>query len=108
GVRPISNIVDAANYALLVTGHPMHAFDLDKLSGSKIVVRRASSTGQGEKIVTIDGATRELVADDLVIADAEGPVALAGIMGGRETEVCETTSRVLLESAYFEPCSGQQ
>ncbi|HMC05119.1 MAG TPA: phenylalanine--tRNA ligase subunit beta [Actinomycetota bacterium] len=105
GVRPISNIVDATNYALLVTGHPMHAFDLDKLSGSKIVVRRASSTGQGERIVTIDGATRELVADDLVIADAEAPVALAGIMGGRDTEVSDSTTRILLESAYFDPAS---
>jgi phenylalanyl-tRNA synthetase beta chain len=105
GVRPISNIVDATNYALLVTGHPMHAFDLDKLSGSKIVVRRALTTGQGEKLVTIDGATLELVADDLVIADAEAPVALAGIMGGRDTEVSDSTTRILLESAYFDPAS---
>jgi phenylalanyl-tRNA synthetase beta chain len=102
GVRPISNIVDATNYALLVTGHPMHAFDLDKLSGSRIVVRRAA---EGEEIVTIDGATRELVADDLVIADAEAPVALAGIMGGRDTEVSDSTTRILLESAYFDPAS---
>jgi phenylalanyl-tRNA synthetase beta chain len=102
GVRPISNIVDATNYALLVTGHPMHAFDLDKLAGSKIVVRRAA---EGEKIVTIDGDTRELVPDDLVIADAEGPVALAGIMGGRDTEVSDSTTRILLESAYFDPAS---
>ncbi|MEA2532254.1 MAG: phenylalanyl-tRNA synthetase beta chain, partial [Actinomycetota bacterium] len=102
GVRPISNIVDATNYALLVTGHPMHAFDLDKLSGSKIVVRRALAT---EQLVTIDGATRELAADDLVIADAEGPVALAGIMGGRDSEVSDTTTRILLESAYFDPAS---
>jgi phenylalanyl-tRNA synthetase beta chain len=102
GVRPISNIVDATNYALLVTGHPMHAFDLDTLSGGRIVVRRAVP---GERLVTIDGATRELVADDLVIADGERPVALAGIMGGRETEVSATTTRVLLESAYFEPAA---
>ena len=102
GVRPISNIVDATNYALLVTGHPMHAFDLDKLSGSKIVVRRALAT---EQLVTIDGATRELAAGDLVIADAEGPVALAGIMGGRDSEVSDTTTRILLESAYFDPAS---
>jgi len=102
GVRPISNIVDATNYALLVTGHPMHAFDLDKLSESRIVVRRAA---EGEEIVTIDGATRELVPDDLVIADAEAPVALAGIMGGTDTEVSESTTRILLESAYFDPAS---
>ena len=102
GVRPISNIVDATNYALLVTGHPMHAFDLDRLGGNAIVVRRAAP---GERIVTIDGVSRDLVSDDLVIADGEIPVALAGIMGGRDTEVSDATSRVLLESAYFEPAS---
>lgn len=102
GVRPISNIVDATNYALLVTGHPMHAFDLDKLSGSRIVVRRAAG---GEKIVTIDGTARDLVPDDLVIADAQAPVALAGIMGGRDTEVSAETTRILLESAYFDPAT---
>lgn len=102
GVRPISNIVDATNYALLVTGHPMHAFDLDRLEGHRVVVRRA---GEGETMVTIDGATRELSTDDLVIADASRPVALAGIMGGRDTEVSDSTTRVLLESAYFDPAS---
>jgi phenylalanyl-tRNA synthetase beta chain len=102
GVRPISNIVDAPNYALIVTGHPMHAFDLDTLAEGRIVVRRAT---EGETIVTIDGVTRELTVDDLVIADAGRPVALAGIMGGRDTEVTATTTRVLLESAYFDPPS---
>ena len=102
GVRPISNVVDATNYALLVTGHPMHAFDLDRLAGPGIVVRRARA---GERIVTIDGTTRELVAEDLVIADAARPVALAGIMGGRDSEVSPTTTRVLLESAYFDPAT---
>jgi phenylalanyl-tRNA synthetase beta chain len=102
GVRPISNIVDATNYALLVTGHPMHAFDLDTLSQHRIVVRRAK---EGERLVTIDGESRELLDDDLVIADADAPVALAGIMGGRESEVSEGTRRVLIESAYFEPAS---
>ncbi|HMC08221.1 MAG TPA: phenylalanine--tRNA ligase subunit beta [Actinomycetota bacterium] len=102
GVRPISNIVDATNYALLVTGHPMHAFDLDRLKENRIVVRRAAP---GEELVTIDGTTRELTGDDLVIADAEAPVALAGIMGGRDSEVSGDTSRVLLESAYFDPTS---
>lgn len=102
GVRPISNIVDATNYALLVTGHPMHAFDLDRLEGARVVVRRA---GEGERLVTIDGTARDLVPDDLVIADDSGPVALAGIMGGKDTEVSEATTRVLLESAYFDPAT---
>ncbi len=102
GIRPISAIVDATNYALLVTGHPLHAFDLDRLTDRKIVVRRARG---GEKIVTIDGDTRSLDPDDLVIADAVAPVAIAGVMGGRESEVSETTTRVILESAYFDPRS---
>ncbi len=100
GVRPISNLVDATNYALFVTGHPMHAFDLDRLAGPRIVVRRARA---GENLRTIDGVDRRLDPDDLVIADASRAVALAGIMGGEETEVSETTRRVLLESAYFAP-----
>ena len=102
GVRPISNIVDATNYALLVTGHPMHAFDLDRLIDRRIVVRRAVA---GERLVTIDGTDRELIPEDLVIADGAAPVALAGIMGGKESEVSELTTRVLLESAYFDPAS---
>lgn len=102
GIRPISAVVDATNYALLVTGHPLHAFDLDRVTGRKIVVRRARG---GEKIVTIDGVTRTLDSDDLVIADAAMPVAIAGVMGGRESEVSETTTRVVLESAYFDPRS---
>ncbi|MGH2704014.1 MAG: phenylalanine--tRNA ligase subunit beta [Actinomycetota bacterium] len=102
GVRAVSNIVDATNYALIVTGHPMHAFDLDVLSGSAIVVRRGRA---GERLDTIDGGDRALDPDDLVIADAERPVALAGIMGGKESEVSETTERILLESAYFDPAS---
>lgn len=102
GIRPISALVDATNYALIVTGHPMHAFDLDLLQGHRIVVRRASA---GESLTTIDGARRALDPDDLVIADAGRPVALAGIMGGIETEVSEQTGRVLLESAHFDPAS---
>jgi phenylalanyl-tRNA synthetase beta chain len=102
GIRPISAIVDATNYALMVTGHPMHAFDLDVLGGNRIVVRRARA---GEVLITIDGVERDLDPDDLVIADAERAVALAGIMGGSDSEVSESTSRVLLESAYFEPTS---
>jgi phenylalanyl-tRNA synthetase beta chain len=102
GVRPISAIVDATNYALLVTGHPMHAFDLDLLGEHAIVVRRAAP---GEHLTAIDGTDRELDPGDLVIADAGRPVALAGIMGGKDSEVSATTTRVLLESAYFEPTS---
>jgi phenylalanyl-tRNA synthetase beta chain len=100
GVRPISNVVDATNYALLICGHPMHAFDLAKLDGDQIVVRRARA---GEKLVTLDEEERALDADDLVIADAKKPVGLAGVMGGLHSEVGEETSRILLEVAYFDP-----
>src|SRR5438309_9522482 len=100
GVRPISNVVDATNLALLELGHPLHGFDLDKLAGEKIIVRRAR---EGEPLVTLDGKERKLSADDLVIADAEKPVALAGVMGGQTSEVSATTTRILLESAMFEP-----
>jgi phenylalanyl-tRNA synthetase beta chain len=100
GVRPISNVVDATNLALLELGHPLHGFDLDRLAGHRIVVRRAR---EGEPMTTLDGKERKLSADDLVIADAEKPVALAGVMGGQTSEVGERTTRVLLESAMFEP-----
>lgn len=100
GVRPISNVVDATNYSLLVMGHPMHAFDLERLEQRRIIVRKASS---GEGITTIDGEERILDASDLVIADATRSVALAGVMGGSDTEVGDTTTSVLLESAYFDP-----
>ena len=100
GMRPINNVVDATNYALLVTGHPMHAFDLATLSEATIVVRRASA---GEKLTTIDGAEISLDPDDVVIADASRPVALAGIMGGLDTGVTQSTTTVALESAYFDP-----
>lgn len=102
GFRPVSNVVDATNYALLVTGHPMHAFDLDTLDGRRIVVRRAA---KGEKITTIDDEERELDPEDLVIADASRTVAIAGVMGGKGTEVTGRTKDVLLESAYFDPIS---
>jgi len=102
GVRPISNLVDATNYALLITGHPMHAFDLDRLTEQTIVVRRAFA---GESIRTIDGEDRNLDSDDLVIADASAPVALAGVMGGLGSEVTGATRRVALESAYFDPAT---
>lgn len=102
GLRPISNIVDATNYVLLELGHPTHAFDYDRLEGHKIIVRRARA---GEKITTLDGVERALSVTDLVIADARKPVAVAGVMGGAESEVSEHTHRVLLESAYFDPIS---
>lgn len=100
GIRPISNIVDITNWLMLEWGHPMHAFDLDRVRGSHIVVRRARA---GEPFTTLDGVARQLDADDLVIADTEGPTALAGIMGGQDSEIRESTTRVLLECAYFTP-----
>lgn len=100
GVRSINNVVDATNFVLLEYGHPLHAFDLDLLSGNTIRIRAAEA---GEKITTLDGVPRSLSADDLVIADAAGAVALAGVMGGERSEVRPSTSRILLESAYFEP-----
>lgn len=101
GVRAISNLVDVTNAVMLETGHPLHAFDLDKIVGG-IVVRRARP---GEVLRTLDGVDRPLVADDIVIADGEGPVALAGVMGGARTEVSATTTNVLLEAATFDPRS---
>ncbi|MFH1537797.1 MAG: phenylalanine--tRNA ligase subunit beta [bacterium] len=102
GMRPINNIVDTTNYVLLETGQPLHAFDLDTLEKQKIIVRRA---GKGETIQTLDGENRKLTEDMLIIADAGRPVAVAGVMGGAETEVTENTSRLLLESAFFDPAS---
>jgi phenylalanyl-tRNA synthetase beta chain len=99
-VRSISNVVDITNLVMLEFGHPMHAFDFDLVRGAKIVVRRAK---EGEKLKTLDGIERTLVADDLVIADGEGPTALAGIMGGEGSEIRPQTKRVLLECAYFTP-----
>jgi phenylalanyl-tRNA synthetase beta chain len=100
GMRPISNVVDVTNYAMLALGNPLHAFDLPTLAGRRIVVRRARPR---ERLRTLDGVDRELDPADLVIADAERAIALAGIMGGEETEVTENTTDVLLEAANFEP-----
>lgn len=100
GVRPISNVVDVTNWVLLEYGNPMHAFDLDRVGGNRVIIRQATP---GETINTLDGASHELRADDLVIADAQQPSALAGIMGGANSEISERTTRVLLECAYFEP-----
>jgi phenylalanyl-tRNA synthetase beta chain len=99
GMRPVSNVVDATNYALLELGHPLHPFDLALLDGSGVVVRRAE---EGERIVTLDEVERTLASEDLVIADHAKAVAIAGVMGSASAEVSEGTQDVLLESAYFE------
>jgi phenylalanyl-tRNA synthetase beta chain len=100
GMRPISNVVDVTNYVMLALGSPLHAFDSTTLHEQRIVVRRAAA---GEKLRTLDGVERELDSTDLVIADADRPVAIAGIMGGEETEIGEQTTTVLLEAANFDP-----
>ncbi|MDK2821351.1 MAG: phenylalanyl-tRNA synthetase beta chain [Clostridia bacterium] len=102
GMRPINNVVDITNYVMLEMGQPLHAFDYDLLKGHKIVVRRPLS---GEKIKTIDGVDRELNSEMLVIADGERPVAVAGIMGGWDTEVTSDTVNILIESAHFDGAS---
>jgi len=102
GQRPINNIVDITNYVLLLLGHPLHAFDYEKLDENRIVVRTAR---QGETIVTLDGVDRTLQPGMLAICDASKPVALAGVMGGQESEISLRTRTILLESAYFNPKS---
>ena len=102
GQRPINNVVDVTNYVLWEIGQPLHAFDLARISEATIVVRRAR---QGETVTTLDGVERKLEPDMLVIADPEGPVALAGVMGGEASEVSSGTTDVLLESAWFNPRS---
>ncbi|HEX5070169.1 MAG TPA: phenylalanine--tRNA ligase subunit beta, partial [Vicinamibacterales bacterium] len=102
GVRPINNVVDVTNYVMIETGHPMHAFDVARLSGPEIRVRRARA---GEKLTTLDGIERTLDETMLVIADRERAVAIAGVMGGLASEVAGTTSHVALESAWFVPAS---
>ncbi|HLT28941.1 MAG TPA: phenylalanine--tRNA ligase subunit beta [Myxococcaceae bacterium] len=100
GVRSINNIVDVTNFVLLELGHPLHAFDLDRLAEKTLVVRTAAA---GETLKTLDGKERKLEAGDLVIADAARAQALAGVMGGAESEVGEATTRIVLESAWFAP-----
>jgi phenylalanyl-tRNA synthetase beta chain len=100
GMRPISNVVDVTNYVMLALGNPLHAFDYDSLAGGRIVVRRA---GAGELLQTLDGTERALTTDDLVIADAERPIGIAGVMGGANTEIGDDTTSILLEAANFEP-----
>lgn len=102
GLRSVNNVVDATNYAMMETGQPPHAFDYDKIRGATIIVRRAK---KGEKLVSIDGTECRLEPDMLIIADAKGPVAVAGVMGGMETEVSNSTKNILLEDASFSPPS---
>ena len=102
GVRPISNVVDVTNYVMFECGQPLHAYDLNKLIGKRLVVRRAR---KGEKLVAINNKTYELTPDMLAIADAERPVGLAGVMGGAETEVGDATTDVLIEAAQFDAMS---
>ena len=102
GQRPINNVADVTNYVLLELGHPLHAFDLSRIRQRKIIVRRAKA---GEHLRTLDGVDRPLSGDNLVIADAQQAVALAGVMGGEDSEISSSTRSVLLESAWFEPTS---
>ncbi|MFC1762613.1 phenylalanine--tRNA ligase subunit beta [Planctomycetota bacterium] len=100
GLRSVSNVVDATNYALMETGQPPHAFDYDKIAEGQIVVRKARD---GETLESIDGSQCKLTPEMLIIADAHKPVAIAGVMGGLESEVSDTTTRILLEDASFDP-----
>ena len=102
GMRPISNIVDITNYVMLEYGQPLHAFDYQQIKGRKVIVRRAD---EGESMFTLDGTERQLNPDMLVIADEEEPIALAGVMGGADSEVIDTTTSILLESANFNGAS---
>src|SRR5437867_1605154 len=100
GLRPINNVVDITNYAMLALGHPLHAFDLDKLAEATIIVRAGKS---GETIKSLDGETRKIDPDTVVIADTKRAVALGGIIGGFDTEITQSTRNVLLECAWFDP-----
>ncbi|MCR4345209.1 MAG: phenylalanine--tRNA ligase subunit beta [Candidatus Scalindua sp.] len=102
GLRPVNNIVDITNYVLMESGQPLHAFDANKLSENRVVVRRAK---KDETMEAIDGSKCTLSEEMLVIADSQKPVAIAGIMGGKDTEVSDTTRNILLESAFFDPRS---
>src|ERR1700722_9244121 len=102
GQTSINNVVDATNYVMLELGHPLHAFDMDLLTEKRIVVRRARA---GEKMRTLDGIERTLTSEMCVIADAAHPVAIAGVMGGADSEIRSTSKNILLESAWFDPIS---
>jgi phenylalanyl-tRNA synthetase beta chain len=105
GVRPINNIVDITNFVLHELGQPLHAFDAEKIKGNKIVVRRAK---ENEKFVTLDGIERKLRPADLMICDESSPMCIAGIFGGAESGVTESTTTIFIESAYFDPSSVRQ
>jgi phenylalanyl-tRNA synthetase beta chain len=100
GLRPINNIVDITNFVLMETGHPLHAFDYDKIEGKKIIIKKVAA---GTKFTTLDEVERELTAGDLMICDSEKPMCMAGIFGGNDSGVTEDTVNVFLESAYFNP-----
>ncbi len=102
GLRPIDNVVDISNFILWELGQPLHTFDADKISGGKVIVRRA---GEGERIVTLDEQERKLSAEDIVIANADGPMCIAGVFGGIDSGVTSSTTNVFIESAYFDPGS---
>lgn len=102
GIRSINNVVDITNFVMMELGQPLHAFDCDRLAGNRIVVRRA---GEGEQFTTLDSQERVLTSADLVICDAERPVALAGVMGGLNSEIEDSTVSILLESAWFMPAA---
>ena len=102
GLRPIDNVVDISNFILWELGQPLHTFDADKITGGKVIVRRA---GEGERIVTLDGQERKLSAEDIVIANADGPMCIAGVFGGIDSGVTVSTTNVFIESAYFDPGS---
>ena len=102
GLKPINNVVDVSNFVLFELGQPLHTFDAGQIRGGKVIVRRAA---EGEHIVTLDGTDRSLSAEDIVIADAEGPMCIAGVFGGSVSGVTEATTDVFIESAYFDPGS---
>jgi phenylalanyl-tRNA synthetase beta chain len=105
GMRPISNVVDVTNYVMLITGQPLHAFDLDQITGGELTVRRGKP---GEQVRTLDGQTRNADEDLVLIADADGPTSIAAIMGGERSEVSATTTRVLLEAATWNGANIQR
>ena len=102
GLEPINNVVDATNYVLHELGQPLHAFDLTKVQGNKVVVKTAE---KGTKFTTLDGVERELHEDDLMIYNAETPMCIAGVFGGEQSGVTNQTTNIFLESAYFNPVS---
>ncbi len=105
GIRPINNIVDITNFIMMEAGQPLHAFDLDLIKGETIIVRKSKP---GETICTLDDIERQLPVNSLVIADIEGPIAIAGIMGGKHSEINQNTKNIFLESAYFNPVNNRK